>query len=164
MCSVRSSTGARIKKTQLEVAQLNKFYRTNLMRLIKREEQALNRAGKKFAKLKQQIYLLSQKSQVIALQRVEGYLSQMTLGPTLSHFWSKEQASENLIYARRDRISDIRPLQNLNKDEKNSPKIRALDLVDPVFESYIVDPLPDLETDRNRSRRRIRAPKRRRQF
>ena len=156
---------ARISKAQSEVTQLNSFYRKNLIRLIKAEERSLKQAEKRFTKLKQQIYNLSRKAQVIALERVEGYLAQMTLGPTLSHFWFKEQASENLVSAIKNRVNEVRPLQNLSREEDQSPRIRSLDLVDPIFKSFIVDPLPDLEKDISRLRKRNRRPRsRRRQF
>ena len=136
---------SRLLATQKEIKLRKIFYNKNLARLVKNERRAFNRALANYQSLKLEIMNLSKQAQQYALQKLENYLAQLTLGPSLSDFWEKERASERLESSQSKKFFTLGMLSRLNSQEMNAPKLQLLNLLDPVIKSLIVDPLPDVK-------------------
>lgn len=149
---------ARLKGARKELANQIKFYQKHLNRLIKAEQKMLNSAKKRFTRLKNKIVMLSKQAQSIALTQVENDLSQLILEPILSDYWYKERVSELLDAKVTLRRIELGYIRDLDSQEESAPKLGPLNLLDPVIESFIVNPLPDPEKELSKrsSRRRFK--------
>ena len=146
----------RLLLTQKEIKSKRQFYNKNLARLVKNEHRAFNRALAKYQMLKTELSKLSKQAQQYAAQKLENYLAQLTLGPSLSDFWEKERASERLESSQSKKFFTLGMLSRLSAQETDAPKLKLLNLLDPVVQSFIVDPLPDTKKNISKSKPRSR--------
>ena len=134
---------SRIKVTRQELKARQDFLKAHLTSSLQSIETAIGRSERKLAELNQQLEMSSQAAHKRATETVEGLRAQLVLGPTLGYFWDKEEATERLrgiLDRQRIRFS---VLSQLKQEESQAPKMKEIDLLDPILKPMIVDPLPD---------------------